>query len=78
MTSAPSHPPRSLLLATDSKHSIFAELAGGRANSVAYSAYGYETAQQKIATYLGFNGQIRESKIGWYLLATAIELTTRY
>ena len=68
MTSGPPHPPRSLLLATDSKHSIFAELAGGHPNSVAYSAYGYQTARQKIATNLGFNGQIRESNIGWYLL----------
>lgn len=68
MTSAPSHPSRSLLLATDSKHSIFAELAGGRANSVAYSAYGHRFALHAVMTGVGFNGEIHEGKTGWYFL----------
>jgi RHS repeat-associated protein len=59
---------RTLLLATDSKSSIVAELAGGRTNSIAYCAYGHQTALQKPATQLGFNGELREKSIGWYLL----------
>lgn len=68
MTSAPSFPSRSLLLATDSKHSILAELAGGRTNSVAYSAYGHRSALHAVMTGVGFNGEIHEGKTGWYFL----------
>ncbi|MVV51439.1 RHS repeat-associated core domain-containing protein [Pseudomonas sp. PB120] len=68
MTYASSSQPHTLLLATDSKHSILAELAGGRPNSVTYCTYGHQTAQQKVATHMGFNGEVRESSLGWYLL----------
>ncbi|WP_342214944.1 RHS repeat-associated core domain-containing protein [Pseudomonas sp. TH41] len=35
---------------------------------MAYSAYGHQSGQQEVATQLGFNGQVREANIGWYLL----------
>ncbi|NUT73960.1 RHS repeat-associated core domain-containing protein [Pseudomonas sp. C1C7] len=59
---------RTLLLAADHQNSILAELAASQPNSIAYAAYGGESAPQAIATHLGFNGQLCERKIGWYLL----------
>ena len=59
---------RTVLLATDSSHSIIGEIADGKTNAIAFSAYGEQSAQQDVATRLGFNGQLRETKIGWYLL----------
>jgi RHS repeat-associated protein len=59
---------RTLLLAADHQNSIVAELAGGRSNAIAYSAYGQQCAPQAIATHLGFNGELCERHIGWYLL----------
>jgi RHS repeat-associated protein len=59
---------RTVLLATNSSQSIIAELADGQSNPIAYSAYGEQSAQQDVATQLGFNGQLREANIGWYLL----------
>lgn len=59
---------RTLLLATDNKNSVLAEVAGGKLNSVAYSAYGEQSAQDDLATGLGFNGALREQRLGWYLL----------
>jgi RHS repeat-associated protein len=57
-----------VLLATDEKNSILAEVAGGQPNSVAFSAYGQQSSQQEVATNLGFNGGLREAHRGWYLL----------
>jgi RHS repeat-associated protein len=59
---------RTVLLATNDQNSIIAELAGGQLNSIAYCAYGEHSAQQEVATSLGFNGELRETPIGWYLL----------
>jgi RHS repeat-associated protein len=67
-TRAVSNPLRTLLLATDNKNSVLAEIAGGKPNAIAYSAYGQRSAQQKVATGLGFNGELCEARIGWYLL----------
>jgi len=61
------HQAHTLLLATDSKNSVLVEVAGGKLNPIAYSAYGKQSAQQVIASQLGFNGELRES-LGWYLL----------
>ena len=58
---------RTILLATNSGQSIIAEVADGAVNSIGYSAYGEQSAQRPIATKLGFNGQLRESKIGWFI-----------
>jgi len=59
---------RTVLLAADNKNSILAEVAGGKPNSIAYSAYGQQSAQQDVATNIGFNGELRETHFGWYLL----------
>jgi len=59
---------RTLLLATDNKNSVLAEIDGGKLNPVAYSAYGQQSAQEGVATGLGFNGALRERQVGWYLL----------
>lgn len=59
---------RTLLLATDSTNSVLAEIAGGKTTSVAYSAYGQQSAQEEVTTTLGFNGALREQHLGWYLL----------
>jgi RHS repeat-associated protein len=58
---------RTTLLATDSSHSIIGELVDGKHNPIAYTAYGEQSVQQEDKTRLGFNGQLREAKIGWYL-----------
>ncbi|WP_347909978.1 RHS repeat-associated core domain-containing protein [Pseudomonas grandcourensis] len=59
---------RTVLLATDRSQSIIGEIVDGQAKTIAYSAYGEQFAQQKVETRLGFNGQLREADIGWYLL----------
>ncbi|VVN12737.1 hypothetical protein PS662_03935 [Pseudomonas fluorescens] len=58
---------RTVLLAADQQNSMLAELAGSLPNSVAYSAYGQQSAQQLIAVHLGFNGELCEI-FGWYFL----------
>jgi RHS repeat-associated protein len=60
--------PRVVLLATDRSQSIIGEIVDGQPHTIAYSAYGEQSAQQKVETRLGFNGQLREADIGWYLL----------
>ncbi|MFJ3369100.1 RHS repeat-associated core domain-containing protein [Pseudomonas sp. NPDC086251] len=59
---------RVVLLATNSSHSIIGEIVDGKTNTIAYSTYGEQSAQQDVATRMGFNGQLREGNIGWYLL----------
>lgn len=59
---------RATLLATDNSHSIIGEIFDGKHNPIAYTAYGAQFAQQEDRIRLGFNGQLREAKIGWYLL----------
>ena len=59
---------RTVLLASDSSNSVIAEITDGAINTIGYSAYGEQSAQQAVATRLGFNGQLRETTIGWYLL----------
>ena len=59
---------RVILLATDSSQSIIGESINGKINTIGYTAYGERSAQQDVATALGFNGQLREAKLGWYLL----------
>jgi RHS repeat-associated protein len=57
-----------VLLATESKNSALSEVLGGKPNPIAYSVYGEQSAPQEITTRLGFNGQLREARPGWYLL----------
>lgn len=59
---------RTTLLATDNSQSIIGEIVDGKHNSIAYSAYGEQFAKQEDKIRLGFNGQLREAKVGWYLL----------
>lgn len=59
---------RTTLLATDNCHSIIAVIVDDKLNHIAYTAYGEHSAQQANITRLGFNGQLREAKTGWYLL----------
>ena len=37
-------------------------------NSIAYSVYGYQYGRLEISGRLGFNGELREGRLGWYLL----------
>lgn len=60
--------PRVVLLATDRSQSIIGEIVDGQTQTIGYSAYGEQSAPQKVETRLGFNGQEREADIGWYLL----------
>jgi RHS repeat-associated protein len=60
--------PRVVLLVTDRSQSIIGEIVDGQIKTIGYSAYGEQSAQQKVETRLGFNGQLREADIGWYLL----------
>jgi RHS repeat-associated protein len=59
---------RTVLLATDNKNSILAEVVEGEPDPIAYSAYGQQSAQHDVETNLGFNGELRETHLGWYLL----------
>ncbi|VVO43160.1 RHS repeat-associated core domain-containing protein [Pseudomonas fluorescens] len=59
---------RTILLATDSQNSVLAEVVGNATNYLTYSAYGHQSAQQQVATRLGFNGELREAHTCWYLL----------
>ncbi|WP_095193232.1 RHS repeat-associated core domain-containing protein [Pseudomonas sp. Irchel 3A7] len=67
-TSKPAnHTSCTLLLAGDSKNTVLAEMAGS-IHRLAYSPFGQQSAQQKVMTHLGFNGELREAKTDWYFL----------
>ena len=68
MTRANDVKQRVILLATNSSQSIIGESVEGKVNTIGYSAYGEQSAQQEVASALGFNGQLREARLGWYLL----------
>ena len=59
---------RVVLLAADRGNSVMGEVVSGKSNRIAYSAYGEQSAQQDVDTNLAFNGQLRETNFGWYLL----------
>lgn len=58
---------RTVLLATDQKNSVLAEIGSGNNNRRAYSAYGYQSAERDVVSCLGFNGELRETS-HWYFL----------
>ncbi|WCM48895.1 hypothetical protein OH720_17915 [Pseudomonas sp. WJP1] len=60
--------PKSLLLASDDKNSVLRELGQGLANDIAYSAYGHGSSEQPVSARLGYNGELRETQTGCYLL----------
>jgi RHS repeat-associated protein len=59
---------RTVLLATDNKNSVLAEVAADNTNPLAYSAYGHQSARHEVNTHLGFNGELHEAQTSWYLL----------
>ncbi|BCX65538.1 MULTISPECIES: RHS repeat-associated core domain-containing protein [Pseudomonas] len=59
---------RTVLLATDLKNSILAEIDAGNPNRIAYSPYGQQSSQVEVMTRLGFNGELNEANPEWYLL----------
>lgn len=56
------------MLACDDKNSVLGEVGQDLINGIAYSPYGHRSADQPTSTHLGYNGELREPKIGWYLL----------
>jgi RHS repeat-associated protein len=47
---------------------VLTEVAGSKLNPIAYSVYGKQSGRQEINGRLGFNGELRETRLGWYLL----------
>lgn len=67
-TSKPAnHMSRTLLLAGDSKNTVLAEMTDN-IHRLVYSPYGQQSSPQEVMTHLGFNGELREAKTGWYFL----------
>jgi RHS repeat-associated protein len=59
---------RTALLATDCKNSVLCEIVNAKANRITYSAYGQQSSQREPMINLGFNGELREASVGWYIL----------
>ncbi|WP_081729387.1 RHS repeat-associated core domain-containing protein [Pseudomonas sp. QTF5] len=60
--------PKTLVLAEDNKNSPLCEMLPESSNNVAYSAYGYRSAEAAVNTSYGYNGELREADTGWYFL----------
>ena len=60
--------PKSLLLASDMKNSVQAEVSKTGRKDVVYSAYGHRAQDASVSSQLGYNGERREGQTGWYLL----------
>ncbi|KTB54459.1 hypothetical protein AO067_18895 [Pseudomonas viridiflava ICMP 13104] len=56
------------LLATDARKTVLAEVSPQSINDLSYSAYGHQSSAVAAASRSGFNGELRESATGWYLL----------
>lgn len=66
-------PDKTLLLLSDGKNSVLAESDGkDTLRKAIYNAYGERTPQgdpgQEMQCLLGFNGEVRDERSGWYLL----------
>lgn len=59
---------RTVLLATDFKNTIHAEIHANNPNRMAYSPYGWQSTPLEFMTGLGFNGELREMESQWYVL----------
>jgi len=59
---------RTVLLASDRKNSVLAETVAGETRHVAYSVYGTQSSRHKLTSSLGFNGELCEASMGWYIL----------
>lgn len=53
------------MLASDDKNSVLAEVNRGELQQNAYSPYGHSPSGEGA---LGYNGELREGQVGWYLL----------
>ncbi|MCU1723080.1 RHS repeat-associated core domain-containing protein, partial [Pseudomonas sp. 5P_5.1_Bac1] len=60
-------PAETLLLLTDANRSVRGESQQQALRETAYGAYG-ERGNDGMKTLLGFNGEVRDSQSGWYLL----------
>lgn len=56
------------LQATDFQGSVLHLVVGGQNQHTAYSAYGYRSPKSGVISFLGFNGQRRDSVTGNYML----------
>ncbi|ADR61324.1 YD repeat-containing protein [Pseudomonas putida BIRD-1] len=61
-------PARTLLLQTDSSHSVIAECEAGAVRDIRYSAYGQRHVTVPVHSNLGFNGEALDEGSDWYLL----------
>lgn len=59
---------RTVLLATDLKTSVLAQIDGTNPSFIVYSPYGWPSPQAGLMTRVGFNGELREVHTEWYLL----------
>lgn len=76
-TSKPAHhTSRTLLLASDCKNTVIAEMAGS-IHHLAYSLWSAVLPTGGHDVQLGFNGERREAKIDGYALGTVIASITR-
>ncbi|WP_230202676.1 RHS repeat-associated core domain-containing protein [Pseudomonas syringae] len=61
-------PEKTLLLLTDANQSVLGECEQDQLRTAVYSAYGERYSDDALRSTAGFNGEVRETAIGWYLL----------
>ncbi len=59
---------QTLLLLTDPNRSVLAESQQNDLRTAVYSAYGERHSDDEMLSDFGYNGELRESSNGWYLL----------
>lgn len=59
---------RCVLLACDSRQSVMTEVLAGDTNYLAFTPYGHLHSPNAVMTRMGFNGELREQRTGWYFL----------
>lgn len=57
-----------LLLLTDQNNSVLGECQQDTLRAAVYNAYGGRHSDELLLTTLGFNGEVRDTSSGWYLL----------
>ncbi|AWY39362.1 hypothetical protein DKY63_05360 [Pseudomonas putida] len=58
------------MLAGDRKNTVFSEMSKAGHKDVVYTVYGYRGDDASVSGALGYNGELRESKTGWYFLGS--------
>ncbi|WP_259640298.1 RHS repeat-associated core domain-containing protein [Pseudomonas syringae group genomosp. 3] len=61
-------PEKTLLLLTDANQSVLGECQQDQLRTAVYSAYGERYSDDALRSTAGFNGEVRETANGWYLL----------